>query len=142
MDAEPAADEFHELFHEIFVRFHVRDTGADRGVSREAWAVMEHLSEAGPLTVTEAARHFARSQAAMSEIVTRLERRGLLTRFTDERDRRRTLVWLSRDGVAAWRRAQRPLDRGQLVSAFTALSAHQRQQTLVALRRLLRRKLR
>ena len=138
MDPEQAAQSFVELFHEVFLRFHERQPPAERDLSREAWGVMEHLSRTGPLTVTEAAQHFERSQAAMSEILMRLERRGLLVRFADERDRRRTLVWLSEEGVDRWRRSQRPLSREQLAHAFGAMGARDRQSTITALRRLLK----
>jgi DNA-binding MarR family transcriptional regulator len=54
--------------------------------------VLEHLALAGPLTVGEAAAHMNRAQSVVSEIVTHLERDGLLERQTDPGDRRRTLI--------------------------------------------------
>lgn len=138
MDPEQAAQSFLELFHEVFMRFHERQPPAERELSREAWGVIEHLSRTGPLTVTEAAQHFERSQAAMSEILMRLERRALLVRFPDERDRRRTLVWLSEEGVARWRQSQRPLSRERLAGAFGAMNVRERKSTITVLRRLLK----
>ncbi|MEM7201700.1 MAG: MarR family transcriptional regulator [Planctomycetota bacterium] len=137
MEPEPAAEQFVELFHDVFLRFHDRRPASDRGLSLEAVGVLEHLARTGPLTVTEAAQHFGRSQAATSEIVARLEGRGLLMRFSDERDRRRHLVWLTEAGLAAWRHAQRVLDASLLAEAFATLSDRQRQDCLRALGRLL-----
>lgn len=137
MDPEKAASSFVDLFHDVFLRFHDRQPASERGLSMEALSVIEHLGTTGPLTVMEAARHFDRSQAATSEIVARLEARGLLVRYPDERDRRRHLVWLTKEGIAAWRRAQRVLSPQLLTEAFARLSPDHRSETVLALRRLL-----
>ena len=121
MTPEQAAARFVDLFHQVYLRFHDRRPARDRALSLEAMAVLEHLSRTGPLTVTETARHLGRSQAATSEILARLERRGLLATFADERDRRRHLVWLSDAGLAAWRRSQRVLSEALLAGAFIRL---------------------
>ena len=140
MDVETAAASFVDLFHELFLRFHERQAAGERGLSLEAIAVLEHLSATGPLAVNEAARHFGRSQAATSEILARLEGRGLLVRYPDERDRRRNLVWLSEEGLAAWRRSRRMLDPSLLADAFAQLSNEQRCDTIAVLRRLLHKR--
>lgn len=137
MDANQAAERFVELFHGIFLRYHERRDPGERELSLEALGVLHHLSRTGPLTVTEAARHFERSQAAMSEIFARLERRELVVRYPDERDRRRTLVWMSQAGVEAWRRSRRVLDPSRLERAFAELDAAERGDALRALERLL-----
>ena len=59
---------------------------------------------AGPLTVGEAAGHLSRAQSVVSDIVSHLERQGLLERESDPADRRRTLVWLTAAGHEALRR--------------------------------------
>src|SRR5215470_11634026 len=46
-------------------------------------AVLEHLAHAGPLTVGEAAAHLNRAQSVVSEIVSHLERQGMLEREGD-----------------------------------------------------------
>ena len=137
MQPEEAAERFAELFHAVFLRFHDRRLAHERPLSPEALSILEHLSRTGPLTVTEAARHFDRSQAAISEILARLQRRGLVVRYPDERDRRRHLVWLSEAGLAAWRESQRVLSEAALADAFAALSGARRDALLRGLRSLL-----
>lgn len=137
MTPEQAAARFVDLFHEVFLRFHDRRPAEEREISLESLSVLEHLSRTGPLTVTEAAEHLARSQAATSEILARLEARGLVVRYPDERDRRRHLVWLSEQGLAAWRRAHRVLSQDLLEHAFGQLTERQRQSALRALDRLI-----
>ena len=51
-----------------------------------------------------------RAQSVISEIVTHLERDGLLEREHDPGDRRRTLIWLTPAGHEALRRDRQVLD--------------------------------
>ena len=115
------SQQFVDLFHQVFLRFHQRSKPGDYRPSLEVFGVLEHLAATGPLTVTEAARHFERSQSAMSELIERIERRGIVERFPDERDRRRSLVWLTPEGVALWQRANRVLSLGLLEPAMDRL---------------------
>lgn len=127
-----------KLFTAIYLRLHARTESRAKGYrpTPESLGVLMHLAASGPLTVTEAARHMRRSQSVMSEIVTRLERRGLLERMRDQRDRRRTLVWLTPSGQELLAKEQRvfaeelvtqavdrmnPRDRGRLVDGMRAL---------------------
>ena len=106
---EARAQRFAELFHAVYLTFHRRDRPRSElaGASR---AVLEHLALAGPLTIGEAAAHMARAQSVISEIVTHLERDGLVERETDPGDRRRTLIWLTPDGHEVLRRDRQVLD--------------------------------
>lgn len=98
MEPRETAEAFAKLFPEVYrLSCRRRDPRAPR-VSGESLAVLQHLADSGPLTVTEAARHFDRSQASISERFARMLERGWLTRVTDDRDRRRHLVWLSEAG--------------------------------------------
>ena len=96
------AERFSELFRAVYLTFHRRDRPRSElpGASR---AVLEHLALAGPLTIGEAAAHMHRAQSVISEIVTHLERDGLLERENDPGDRRRTLIWLTPGGHDALR---------------------------------------
>lgn len=130
------AEEMLALYARIYEHLHTRWEKDERRLSPEALALLAHLSRSGPLTVAEAGRHFDRAQSAMSELFDRLEERGVLVRFKDSRDRRRTLVWLSDDGAALLRKSQSPLDLPRLHQALRRLSAPERQalsQGLVAL---------
>ena len=101
-EEQARAERFAELFRAVYLTFHRRDRPRSElpGASR---AVLEHLALAGPLTIGEAAAHMHRAQSVISEIVTHLERDGLLERENDPGDRRRTLNWLTPGGHDALR---------------------------------------
>jgi DNA-binding MarR family transcriptional regulator len=137
MDAEAAAGEFAELFGRAYRRFYRRVPVDQYRLTAESIAVLQHLVDAGPVTIAEAAAHLRRSQSAMSEMVDRLERRDLIARVADQRDRRRTLVWLTETGHEALGEAQRVLSTTRLRQAFTALDDEERNGLVDALRRLI-----
>lgn len=137
MNSHETATRFVELFHHLYLRFYARHPPGEYQPSREALAVLEHLARTGPLTVTEAARHFERSQSAMSELLDRLEGRHLVERFPDQRDRRRHLVWLTGDGLDAWRRSSAILSVRRLEVVFERLPEEDRAGLLDRLDRLL-----
>lgn len=130
--AERAAERFEEAFRAVFARFHRRD-GVARGLSNSSRAVLTHLAAAGPMTIGEASRHLDRSQSTTSEILSQLERHGLVERRSDETDARRTLVWLSEPGFEALRREDRVLSLELLGTAFERLEPGRRGEILAAL---------
>ncbi len=129
------AERFAELFRAVYLTFHRRDgpRGQLPGASR---AVLEHLALAGPLTVGEAAAHMARAQSVISEIVTHLERQGLLEREDDPADRRRTLIWLTPDGHEALRRDREVLGVDHLARAMARLPPGRADDLIAGLRTL------
>ncbi len=137
MTAEQTAREFLEQFHQVFQRFHRRESPHAYRPSRETLGVLQHLEQSGPMTVSEACNHFDRSQAAMSEIFQRMESRGLIERMSDERDRRRTLVWLTDTGKETTLRARQVLSIPLLTRAFEQLDEETRQAVLDGMVRLL-----
>ena len=129
------AERFAELFRAVYLTFHRRDgpRGQLPGASR---AVLEHLALAGPLTVGEAAAHLSRAQSVVSDIVTHLERQGLLEREGDPADRRRTLIWLTRHGHEVLRRDREVLGVDHLARALARLPPGQADQLVAGLRAL------
>lgn len=137
MDAESAAQAFAELFPALYRRFCRTTKPRQYRPSPASLAIMLHLADAGPLTVTEAARHMHRSQAAMSELLRRLVVRGLLARLPDERDRRRHLIWLTPAGEALLAEVRRVLSDQRLLAAFRQMSARARRDLIAGARALL-----
>ncbi len=131
-DAERAR-EFAELFRAVYLTFHRRDAPRSQ-LPNASMAVLEHLALAGPLTIGEAAAHLRRAQSVVSEIVSHLQRQGLLERENDPADRRRTLIWLTAAGQAALRRQREVLSEDLLASAFSRLPADQAGALMSALR--------
>jgi DNA-binding MarR family transcriptional regulator len=130
------AERFAELFRAVYLTFHRRDRPRSElpGASR---AVLEHLALAGPLTIGEAAAHMHRAQSVISEIVTHLERDGLLERESDPGDRRRTLIWLTAVGHEALRRDREVLDLDLLASGIARLPPGQADALNTAMRGLI-----
>ena len=119
-DARAQAERFAELFRAVYLTFHRRD-GPRSQLAGASRAVLEHLALAGPLTVGEAAAHMSRAQSVISEIVTHLERQGLLEREDDPADRRRTLIWLTPSGHEALSRDREVLGADHLARAMARL---------------------
>jgi len=131
-----AAAEFEDLFREVYLTFHRRDAPRS-GMAGASRAVLQHLVLAGPLTVGELAAHLDRAQSVVSDIVTHLERDGLLEREADPADRRRTLVWLTEAGRTALDRENQVLDLPLLATALDSMPDEAAATLLAALRRLL-----
>lgn len=132
------AERFTELFRAVYLTFHRRDRPRSDlpGASR---AVLEHLALAGPLTIGEAAAHMHRAQSVISEIVTHLERDGLLERESDPGERRRTLIWLTPGGHEALRRDREVLGVDLLACAMARLPPGQADALIAAMRTLIER---
>ena len=130
------AERFATLFMEAYLSFH-RRTGPRSALSGPSRAVLLHLAATGPVTIGEAAQHLKRAQSVVSEIVTRLERRGLLEREPDPADRRRTFVWLTPAGIRSVHEEQQVLDVSRLRDAFSRLPAGRADSLLAALGDLL-----
>ncbi len=95
--AAQAAKRVARLFPEVYRRYHwaQRVQGAYLPVSRRALEVLQHLQASGPLTVGEQAEHLGLRRNSVSELLQRLESKGLVARIRDERDEHRILVWLT-----------------------------------------------
>jgi DNA-binding MarR family transcriptional regulator len=88
--------------------------------------VLQHLSSSGPLTVGEQAEHLGLRRNSVSELLTRLEAKGLVARIRDERDERRVLVWLTDAGRDVVSRVGQVLAPDLLAVAMTTLSPAER----------------
>ncbi len=100
LSAEQAGRRVARLFPELYRRYHWanRVRGGDLPVTRRALEVLQHLAASGPLTVGEQAEHLGLRRNSVSELLQRLEEKGLVARVRDERDERRVLVWLTEAG--------------------------------------------
>lgn len=137
MDAKRAASEFGRLYADVYRHLHRRRDPRAHRPSGETLALLQHLRDTGPLTVTEAARHFDRSQSAMSERMERMLERGLLARLRDERDRRRHLLWLTPDAERLLREETEVLSSELLGRAAQRMNKADRQALVRGMRGLL-----
>ncbi|HVT10739.1 MAG TPA: MarR family winged helix-turn-helix transcriptional regulator [Fimbriimonadaceae bacterium] len=136
MNPDEQAHAFIEAFQGVYLRFHVRRPAHAYRPSPESLAVLRHLAQTGPILVSEACAHFSRSQAAMSDIFKRLEKRGLVERMEDSRDRRKTLTWLTETGQAILKESEQALSPERIGEALTRLPESERQGLIEGLRRL------
>ena len=137
MSNDTDARTFMSLFREVYQHFYRRFETGEYQIRPESLAILQHLRQSGPLTITEAAAHFSRSQSAMSEIVERLETRELVQRIADERDRRRHLIWLSPKGMAILSQSEDVLSIPLLTAAMKAMSTNERTGLMSGIRALL-----
>jgi DNA-binding MarR family transcriptional regulator len=127
--AAQAAQRITRLFPEVYRRYHwgQRVKGADLPVTRRALEVLQHLSASGPLTVGEQAEHLGLRRNSVSELLSRLEAKGLVARIRDERDERRVLVWLTDAGRDVVSRVGHVLAPDLLAEAMETLSPAERE---------------
>lgn len=129
LTAAEAAARVARLFPEVYRRYHYAQRlhhGADLPVTRRALEVLQHLAAAGPLTVGEQATHLGLRRNSVSELLQRLEAKGLVARIRDERDERRVLVWLTDAGREVIARIGEVLAPDLLGDAMAELSPDDR----------------
>ena len=90
------------------------DTGTDltwryllpnrKDLSASATLVLNRVNQEGPMRLTALAAAEDTSQPAMTQLVQRMERQGLLERLSDPEDGRAALVAISAAGRALWER--------------------------------------
>jgi DNA-binding MarR family transcriptional regulator len=116
------------LFPEVYRRYHWanRVQGADLPVTRRALEVLQHLAAGGPLTVGEQAEHLGLRRNSVSELLQRLEVKGLVARIRDERDERRVLVWLTDAGRDVVSRVGQVLAPDLIAQVMATLSPEER----------------
>jgi DNA-binding MarR family transcriptional regulator len=91
--------EIARLYGEMWRRFQPqRHAISGSAITPRMLAYLRHLVASGPLTVGEQARHLGIGRATATEVVDRLEAKGLVERMRDDRDQRRVFVWLTERG--------------------------------------------
>jgi len=98
-----------------------RHSEATLGLTSAQLFVLREIDKAGTLTVSDLAKRTATAQSSVSEVLTRLEARRLVTRTRSAADRRRAEITLSEAGRALLIREREPIQE-RLVGAFQALS--------------------
>ena len=81
------AMEVARLYPAVYHRFHAsRQTLPGSDITAHMLRVLRHLAAGGPLTSGEQAEHLGLSKATTTEMVNRLEAKGLVARLRDGRD--------------------------------------------------------
>ena len=95
------------------------------GLSPTASAVLYRLHAEGPVRLTALASSVEVSQPSMTQLIQRLERKGLVARLTDPDDRRAALVTVT-DGGRQLVLERQDRVRERLAELLTMLAQHQR----------------
>src|SRR5579862_111899 len=132
------AEEVARLYPAVYRRFHVSHQvvpGSD--VTPRMLGVLQHLANAGPLTLGELVHHLSLSKAATTELVNRLEARELVARIRDERDQRRVFIWLTDAGRERATSLPRVLEDAELARVLAHMQADDRRHLIEGLQALL-----
>lgn len=98
---------------------------ADAGLTESQFGVLEALWHLGPLSQAVLARKILRSSGNLTLVVDNLEKRGLVARSRESRDRRIVNVSLTREGDALIG-SLFPLHLQRIVAEFERLSSEER----------------
>lgn len=127
-----------QLFPAMYRRFRARGQAiAGSDVTLRMLTLLHHLASSGPLTLGEIVEHMRLSKAAVTELVNRVEERGLVERMRDERDRRRVFVWLTSEGQRRARQHPRVLEESLLERALAQMRPAEREALVRGMRALL-----
>ncbi|MFJ5272319.1 MarR family winged helix-turn-helix transcriptional regulator [Streptomyces sp. NPDC088358] len=123
---------------ERLVRY-VRRSAVTGGLSTAASSALSRLGREGPQRLTELARAENVSQPNMTQLVTRMERAGLVRRTADHSDGRGVLVEATDEGLDVFRRrrAERADALRQLIEDLTEPEQRAVQVALPALARVI-----
>jgi DNA-binding MarR family transcriptional regulator len=137
-DPEEAAREISRLYGQIWHRFTSPKQAVDgSGLTARMLEVLRHLADTGPLTVGEQAVHLGIGRATATELIDRLEAKGLVARMRDQRDHRRVFVWLTEEGKRRIADLPDRQERDPFVAAVAALDMRTRRQIVNGLTKLL-----
>jgi DNA-binding MarR family transcriptional regulator len=118
------------LFPVVYRRYHSARSlaagGGEQPITRRGLEVLVHLATGGPLTIGEQASHLGLRRNSTSELVSRLEAKGLVARIRDERDERRVLVWLTDAGREVVARVGQVLAPDLLAQVMASLAPDDR----------------
>jgi MarR family 2-MHQ and catechol resistance regulon transcriptional repressor len=98
-DLQPAIDAYVVLRRSAdAVSRHVEAELSEWGITTAQYGVLLHLSRGAPMSLTDLSTRIFRSNSALTSLIDRLERDGLVARTAHANDRRVTTVSLTRAG--------------------------------------------
>ena len=106
------------------------------GLSVPQLTILHEVCRKGEQSTSEIARAISLSQATVTGILERLEKRGLITRVRDKLDRRKVLVCATPDCFKLLENSP-PLLQASFVDAFSDLQTWEKSMILSSLQRLL-----
>ncbi len=117
------------------IELHSHSLASRYGMTVPQLAVLKELNARGGCSIGELTRAVHLSQATVTGILDRLQRRGLVQRCRGRADKRKVHVWLTEAGQATLRRSP-PLLHENFLAAFSRLHDWEQTQILSSLQRL------
>jgi DNA-binding MarR family transcriptional regulator len=114
---------------------HSRDLVSSHGLTGPQALLLTEIARGGPLTGSELASRVSLSQATVTDVVKRLEGRGLLTRERSEVDKRRILLRTTEEGALLVRKSV-PLLQERFQQRLAGLHDWEQTQLLASLQRI------
>ena len=114
---------------------HSRHLSKTTGVTAPQILIMQAISSTRGVTLGEIANTVSLSQATVSSILDRLEKRGLITRERSTVDKRRVHAYLTDQGLGVLRDAPLPL-QAQFARQFAELQEWEQSMIISALQRV------
>ena len=116
------------------VDLHSRNLAASHGLTGPQALLLKALQH-GKLSAGELASRVSLSQGTVTDILNRLEKRGLIMRLRDTTDRRRVLVEATQRGLAVLEESP-PLLQERFIQRFGQLEEWEQTQLLASLQRI------
>jgi DNA-binding MarR family transcriptional regulator len=116
------------------VDLHSRDLVESHGLTGPQALILKALHQ-GPITVSDLAARISLSLGTVTDILNRLEQRGLIKRVRDKEDRRRVRVGATKAGLAVLKSSP-PLLQERFVRRFAKLQDWEQTMLLAALQRV------
>jgi DNA-binding MarR family transcriptional regulator len=105
------------------------------GLTGPQLVILQEISNLGEVTAGEIAQAVSLSQATVTGILERMEKRGLLARRRSDRDKRRIMVRITQNGQQVLEEAP-PLMQEAFVERFSSLQEWEQTMILSGLQRL------
>jgi len=134
----------HEAFDQVLVAIrriiraidlHSRRLAQNHGLTGPQALILKEVARTKPQTAGELANHVSLSQATVTDIVKRLEKRGLLVRERSQLDRRRITIRLTNAGKSLISQTL-PLLQEEFAMRFSQLRDWEQNQLLASVQRL------
>lgn len=117
------------------IDLHSRKLIRDYGMTVPQLVLLREVNNQAPITVGELARATQLSQGTVTQIITRLEQRGLVLRRKDEKDKRKVRVMITDQGAAVLSDSP-PLIHDRFVRSFRQLKGWEQALLLSSLERI------
>jgi DNA-binding MarR family transcriptional regulator len=117
------------------ISLHSRDLNRRYGLTGPQLVILNEIATHESLSVTELARSISLTQATVTDILTRLDKKGFVERTRDDRDRRRVMIRITPKCRDILSQAPPPLQE-TFESHFTNLPEWEQFMILSALKRI------